>query len=353
MPNGGSDNCGTCWFNARNKGVAGYAHVNDPEPDYCTIRDLAIPDAFWTYCANHPHRRRVQDRIPIGPVFVDPKDQGRSVWVASPDTEEIRQHLLKLLAAMIEEPGDEYPIGVYADEVVVWQLGEFRELRAMGDFRKVAAFSPNAASRPARTRATLLGVADHAMAKVATAYPASYDPAGPFESRTVPHHLEFEQWVPFPVDRVFAFFSNPENLPRIMPAASATKIAQVTRMPTPTPPAGAIAGQAAGARSTIVTSFRIFPFLPLRARWIARITEFEWNHHFADVQDKGPLKTWHHRHEFTAEKRDRIEGTRIRDVIDYEVGFGFVGRIANRFLIRPQMQRTFAERQKALPDLLS
>lgn len=27
-----------------------------------------------------------------------------------------------------------------------------------------------------------------------------------------------DQWVPFPVDRVFAFFADPLNLPRLMPA---------------------------------------------------------------------------------------------------------------------------------------
>lgn len=59
----------------------------------------------------------------------------------------------------------------------------------------------------------------------------------------------------------------------------------------------------------IVTSFRLFPFLPLRAQWIAGITEFEWNHHFADLQQKGPFKHWHHRHEFLAETRQGIGGT--------------------------------------------
>ena len=29
------------------------------------------------------------------------------------------------------------------------------------------------------------------------------------------HRLEFGQWIPFPIERVFAFFSNAENLPRI------------------------------------------------------------------------------------------------------------------------------------------
>jgi ligand-binding SRPBCC domain-containing protein len=165
-------------------------------------------------------------------------------------------------------------------------------------------------------------------------------------------HLEFEQWVPFPLDRVFAFFSNPENLPRIMPASSGTKLIALHRMPPPSPPVPA-GDKAAGVGSKISTSFRILPLLPFRAPWLARITEFEWNHHFADVQDKGPFKSWHHRHEFVAQLRDGIAGTLVRDRIDYEVGFGFVGAIGNALFIRRQMENTFAQRQQTLPQLLA
>jgi ligand-binding SRPBCC domain-containing protein len=161
----------------------------------------------------------------------------------------------------------------------------------------------------------------------------------------MPHHLEFEQWIPFPLERVFAFFSNHENLPRIMPAASATKLVALNLL-------GA-GGKAAGVGSTIVTSFRVFPFLPIRAHWTARITEFEKNHYFADVQDKGPFKTWHHRHELREETMVGVAGTLVRDVIDYEVGFGFVGGVVNALFVRRQMRSTFAERQKVLPKLLS
>ncbi len=161
----------------------------------------------------------------------------------------------------------------------------------------------------------------------------------------MPHHLEFEQWVPFPLERVFAFFSNPENLPRIMPAASATKLVALNLV-------GA-GGKAAGVGSTIITSFRVFPFLPIRAQWIARITEFETNHYFADVQDKGPFKSWHHRHALREETRAGVEGTLVRDVINYEVGFGFLGGIVNALFVRRQMQGTFAERQQRLPELLA
>ena len=166
----------------------------------------------------------------------------------------------------------------------------------------------------------------------------------------MPHHLQFEQWVPFPVERVFAFFSNPENLPRIMPAASSTKILGLKRVAPTSLPAGALA---AGVGSTIVTTFRVFPFLPLRAQWIARITEFEWNHYFADVQDKGPFKVWHHRHEFRADTREGVLGTVVCDVIEYEVGFGLIGAIANALFVRRQMEDTFAQRQELLPKILS
>ena len=169
----------------------------------------------------------------------------------------------------------------------------------------------------------------------------------------MPHHLEFEQWVPFPPERVFAFFSNPENLPRIMPASSGTKLIALNRMPAPPPPLGRAGDKAAGVGSTIVTSFRVFPFLPVRAQWIARITEFEWNQHFADVQDKGPLQSWHHRHEFRAEARKGVAGTLVRDVIDYEIGFGFVAAIANPLFVLRQMEKTFTQRHRLLPELLS
>jgi ligand-binding SRPBCC domain-containing protein len=169
----------------------------------------------------------------------------------------------------------------------------------------------------------------------------------------MPHRLEFEQWVPFPLGRVFAFFSNPENLPRIMPAASGTKILGLKRMAPPLQPAGAAADSAAGVGSTIVTSFRVFPFLPMRAQWIARITEFEWNHYFADVQDRGPFKRWHHRHEFRADTCEGVAGTTVRDLIEYEVGFGVIGAIANALVVRRQMESTFVQRQKVLPKLLS
>jgi hypothetical protein len=168
MPNGGSDCCGTCWFNAKNKGEAGYAHSRDPKSAFCSIRGLPIETPFYTYCANHPHRRPQRDPVPIGPVFTGDSFGARDVWVPSPDTEQIREHLLALLATMEEHPCSEYPIGAYVDEVVVWQLGEFRESRAVAGLRRIASFNPSAAeSGPlGRTRQALVRWAREALAKI-------------------------------------------------------------------------------------------------------------------------------------------------------------------------------------------
>ena len=167
------------------------------------------------------------------------------------------------------------------------------------------------------------------------------------------HKIQFEDWVPFPPALVFQFFSNPENLPRIMPATTHTRLDRLDLVPPPPLPDSVAPPHTAGAGTVITTSFRLLPFLPLRAQWIARITEFEWNHYFADIQEKGPFKLWHHRHEFLPETRNGVSGTIVRDVIEYEVGFGPLGALANSLFVARQMRRTFAQRQRTLPQLLT
>src|ERR1700683_4706118 len=164
-------------------------------------------------------------------------------------------------------------------------------------------------------------------------------------------HLEFEQWVPIPLERLFAFFSNPENLPRIMPAATGSRLIRIDRVsPPPVRLAAAPAAHpAVGVGSTIITSFRVFPLLPIRAQWTSRITEFEWNHHFVDVQEKGPFKRWQHRHQFARQARKGadgtlVDGTLVRDFVDYEVGFGVFGEILDWLFIAPEVGNTFAHR---------
>lgn len=143
MPNGGSDNCATCWFNRKNKGEAGYAHADDPGEDFCTIRNVPIENSFYTYCTNHPHHNPRRVDLPIGPLFTGSSCGPRVQLMPSPDTEAIRLKLISLLDSMEEQPQPEYPAGMYLDEMVVWQLGEFHEPRAVPGLRRVTQFDPN------------------------------------------------------------------------------------------------------------------------------------------------------------------------------------------------------------------
>ena len=76
------------------------------------------------------------------------------------------------------------------------------------------------------------------------------------------------------------------------------------------------------------------------------------NDFFADVQGQGPFRSWHHRHEFASEIRNGMSGTRLRDKIEYEIGFEPLGGLINMLFIAPQMRRTFAYRQQAVERLL-
>jgi ligand-binding SRPBCC domain-containing protein len=166
------------------------------------------------------------------------------------------------------------------------------------------------------------------------------------------YHFEAEQWIPVPIERVFRFFANPENLPRIMPPLAGTRLLEVKLVRPENAPAGTLdEAPVAGVGSEILTSFRLVPFLPFRRRWTARITGFEWNCYFADEQQRGPFKSFHHRHELKLEKRQAKIGTVVKDVIDYEIGFGPLDPIANLFVVR-QLHKTFQYRQAALDKIL-
>ena len=51
--------------------------------------------------------------------------------------------MLELLGGMQEQPSTEYPIGMYSDEVVIWQLGEFKEKRALELLYRISKFNPD------------------------------------------------------------------------------------------------------------------------------------------------------------------------------------------------------------------
>jgi ligand-binding SRPBCC domain-containing protein len=151
------------------------------------------------------------------------------------------------------------------------------------------------------------------------------------------HSFQTEQWVPYPRERVFAFFSDPANLPPLMPGWQRARVERVV------PPLGT------GEGSLITISFRPIPWIPVRLEWDAYIAEFHWNDFFCDEQRRGPFKYFRHCHRI----RDAVNGSVVSDLIEYELPLGVLGGLANDLMMKRQIRALFRHRQKMLPELLA
>jgi uncharacterized protein (TIGR01777 family) len=132
-----------------------------------------------------------------------------------------------------------------------------------------------------------------------------------------------------PQERVFDFFSRAPNLGLLTPGWMDFEILGDV----PDPPFE-------GAR--IAYRLRLGP-LPLR--WLTRITSWSPPARFADLQERGPYRLWHHEHRFAAVDDDR---TRMDDEVRYALPLGPLGRLVHRLLVAPKLRRIFAYRAAAI-----
>lgn len=158
----------------------------------------------------------------------------------------------------------------------------------------------------------------------------------------MPQFFETSQFVAVDVERAFRFFADPQNLPQISPPRSGARLVRLDLVSPAEHPG------LAGAGSEIEISVRLFPPLPFRGRWLARIVDFEYGSYFRDRQVRGPFQRWDHTHAFEASG----SGTLISDTVEYEVGRGKIGGIANAMFIRRALQEMFDYRQRAAERLL-
>ena len=125
-------------------------------------------------------------------------------------------------------------------------------------------------------------------------------------------------------ERVFAFHEQPDVLSLLIPPWESARVIQPARI------------SDVGAQAIIET--RIFG--PITARWIAQHTVYEPPGLFEDIQVKGPFRSWRHRHII----KPHADGAMLRDEMDYEPPFGFLGRAVAPLLVQRRLEKLFAHR---------
>lgn len=141
------------------------------EHDFCAIRDEHIENSCWTYCVNHPFFNKNDVTTTMGPMYrYAPNHSRRTVIVNSPDNQAVKDSLLEQ-ANKIKEVIDYHVIDLERDEVIVWQLGEFRDKRAIELLKRIKLFNEKVTVSPPTdvancTRKSLIEAATQALEKI-------------------------------------------------------------------------------------------------------------------------------------------------------------------------------------------
>ena len=147
------------------------------------------------------------------------------------------------------------------------------------------------------------------------------------------HTLRREQVLDAGVDRVFAFFADPLNLEAITPP--------LLRFEVITP------GQVTMRVGALIAYRLHLHGVPIS--WLTSIQDWDPPHRFIDQQVRGPFALWHHTHELFPSGPD---GTRMRDTVRYAIGYGPLGEIAHRVLVRRDLETIFDFRARKVEELL-
>ena len=146
--------------------------------------------------------------------------------------------------------------------------------------------------------------------------------------------LRREQRLPGTPEAVFEFFADARNLEALTPPLLRFRVV------TPEP--------IAMGRGTLIRYELRVRRVPVN--WLTEITAWEPPHRFVDEQIRGPYALWHHTHTFEALPDG---GTLMRDVVRYRIGFGPLGALANRLVVRRDVEAIFDFRAQRIPALLA
>jgi ligand-binding SRPBCC domain-containing protein len=146
------------------------------------------------------------------------------------------------------------------------------------------------------------------------------------------HHIETRQVIPGTLEKIWDFFSDPANLTVITPPGMKFRI---------------LHRSAAKMYPGMIIVYRVHPLLGIPLTWVTEITHVREHAYFIDEQRIGPYRLWHHQHHF----RQTGEGVEMRDLVDYALPLGFIGRWVNRLFVQRKLRNIFRFREEKIRDI--
>ncbi len=148
------------------------------------------------------------------------------------------------------------------------------------------------------------------------------------------HRVSETQRLPIGLEEAWDFFSNPRNLAVITPPEMGFAIAH--ELP-------------ARMHPGLIIQYRVRPLFNLPVTWVTEITHVVEGgvvegRLFVDEQRFGPYRFWHHQHHF----KPVDGGVEMLDIVHYDVGFGPLGDLVDRLVVRDRVRGIFDFRRAVL-----
>jgi ligand-binding SRPBCC domain-containing protein len=146
------------------------------------------------------------------------------------------------------------------------------------------------------------------------------------------YQFEQSQKIPSNIDAVWDFISSPENLKEITPQYLGFEVTNN--------------GGSLKMYPGMIITYKVSPLFGIKLNWMTEITQVKDKEYFVDEQRVGPYNLWHHQHKLEV----IAGGVLMKDIVTYQPPFGFLGAIANTFIIKNKLKEIFDYRTIAVEN---
>lgn len=149
------------------------------------------------------------------------------------------------------------------------------------------------------------------------------------------YNLKRTQLIKADIDKVWDFFTNPDNLATITPDNMGFRVTSEYIKDEVYP------GQ--------IITYKVAPLLNIPMFWMTEITTVVPKQIFVDEQRRGPYKLWHHQHHF-----EKVEnGILMTDIVHYQLPLLFLGTIARSLFVKRILNNIFDHRHNKIEEIFN